>query len=57
MIRCIRFRPYQKNTLKGFADLELTRAAAHANDHDLENLEITEGSFIFLTAVDPESPS
>jgi hypothetical protein len=25
MIRCVRLRPYCKNTLKGFADLELTR--------------------------------
>jgi len=25
MIRCIRFRPFEKNTLRGFADLELTR--------------------------------
>ena len=25
MIRCIRFRAFEKNTLKGFADLELTR--------------------------------
>jgi hypothetical protein len=24
MIRCIRFRAYEKNTLKGFADLELS---------------------------------
>ena len=25
MIRCIRFRPYEKNTLRGFVDLELSR--------------------------------
>jgi hypothetical protein len=25
MIRCINFRPYQTNSLRGFADLELTR--------------------------------
>jgi hypothetical protein len=25
MIRCTRFRPYTKNTLRGFADLELSR--------------------------------
>jgi hypothetical protein len=25
MIRCLKFRPYTKNTLKGFADLELSR--------------------------------
>ena len=25
MIRCIRFRPYEKNALKGFVDLHLTR--------------------------------
>ncbi len=27
MIRYIRFRAYSKNTLKGFADLELTRVS------------------------------
>jgi hypothetical protein len=25
MIRCIKFRPYQKNTLLGFADLQLVK--------------------------------
>jgi hypothetical protein len=25
MIRCLKFRPHQKNTLQGFADLELVR--------------------------------
>jgi hypothetical protein len=25
MIRCIKFRPYQKNTLQGFCDFELSR--------------------------------
>jgi hypothetical protein len=32
MIRCIRFRPFQKNTLKGFADLELTRVGLVLRD-------------------------
>jgi hypothetical protein len=36
MIRCIKFRPCQKNTLLGFADLELTRVGlvmpASSND-------------------------
>jgi hypothetical protein len=32
MIRCLRFRPYQKNTLKGFADLELTRVGLVLRD-------------------------
>jgi hypothetical protein len=32
MIRCIRFRPYEKNTLKGFADLELTRVGLVLHD-------------------------
>jgi hypothetical protein len=25
MIRCVKFRPYQKNTLLGFADLQLVK--------------------------------
>jgi hypothetical protein len=32
MIRCIRFRPYEKNTLRGFADLELTRVGLVLRD-------------------------
>jgi hypothetical protein len=32
MIRCVRFRPYCKNTLKGFADLELTRVGLVLRD-------------------------
>jgi hypothetical protein len=32
MIRCIRFRPYAKNTLKGFVDLELTRVGLVLRD-------------------------
>jgi hypothetical protein len=32
MIRCIRFRPYIKNTLQGFADLELTRVGLVIRD-------------------------
>jgi hypothetical protein len=32
MIQCIRFRPYAKNTLKGFADLELTRVGLILRD-------------------------
>ena len=32
MIRCIRFRPYEKNTLKGFADLELSRVGLVLRD-------------------------
>jgi hypothetical protein len=32
MIRCIKFRPYTKNTLKGFADLELTRVGLVIRD-------------------------
>ena len=31
-IRCISFRAYQKNTLKGFADLELTRVGLVLHD-------------------------
>ena len=32
MIRCIRFRPHQKNTLKGFCDLELTNTGLVIHD-------------------------
>jgi hypothetical protein len=32
MIRCVRFRAYEKNTLKGFADLELTRVGLVLRD-------------------------
>ena len=32
MIRCIKFRPYQKNTLRGFADLELGRTGIIIRD-------------------------
>jgi hypothetical protein len=32
MIRCIKFRPYQKNTLRGFVDLELTRVGLVLRD-------------------------
>ena len=32
MIRCIRFRRYEKNTLKGFCDLELTRVGLILHD-------------------------
>jgi hypothetical protein len=32
MIRCLRFRPYKKNTLKGFCDLELTRVGLILHD-------------------------
>ena len=32
MIRCIHFRPYEKNTLKGFVDLELTRVGLVLHD-------------------------
>jgi hypothetical protein len=31
-IRCIRFCPYERNTLKGFADLELTRVGIVLRD-------------------------
>jgi hypothetical protein len=31
-IRCIRLRAYQKNTLKGFVDLELTRVGLVLRD-------------------------
>lgn|SRR5262249_11601621 len=40
MIRCVRFRPYQKNTLRGFADLELVRTGIIIRDccwHQHEN--------------------
>jgi hypothetical protein len=32
MIRCIKFRPYEKNTLRGFADLELSRVGLVLRD-------------------------
>jgi hypothetical protein len=32
MIRCVRLRPYEKNTLRGFADLELTRVGLIIRD-------------------------
>jgi hypothetical protein len=32
MIRCIRFRPYKKNTLRGFADFELSRVGLVLRD-------------------------
>jgi hypothetical protein len=32
MIRCIKFRPYEKNTLRGFADLELVRTGLVLRD-------------------------
>jgi hypothetical protein len=32
MIRCTRFRVFEKNTLKGFADLELTRVGLVIRD-------------------------
>jgi hypothetical protein len=32
MIRCIKFRAYEKNTLRGFADLELTRVGLVLHD-------------------------
>ena len=32
MIRCLRLRPYQKNTLRGFVDLELTRVGLILRD-------------------------
>jgi hypothetical protein len=32
VIRCIKFRPYEKNTLKGFVDLELTRVGLVLRD-------------------------
>jgi hypothetical protein len=41
-IRCISFRAYQKNTLKGFADLELTRIGLVLHDctwHDKDGKE------------------
>jgi hypothetical protein len=41
-IRCIRFRAYQKNTLKGFVDLELTRVGLVLRDctwHEKEGKE------------------
>jgi hypothetical protein len=32
MIRCIKFRPYQKNTLQGFADLHFVRTGIVIKD-------------------------
>ena len=32
MIRCIKFRAFEKNTLKGFASLELTRVGLIIHD-------------------------
>jgi hypothetical protein len=32
MIRCVRIRPYEKNTLRGFVDLELTRVGLVLRD-------------------------
>jgi hypothetical protein len=32
MIKCVKFRPFAKNTLKGFADLELTRVGLILRD-------------------------
>ena len=32
MIRCIKFRPYQRNTLQGFCDFELTRVGLVLKD-------------------------
>jgi hypothetical protein len=32
MIRCIKFRPYQKNTLRGFADLHFVRTGIIIHD-------------------------
>jgi hypothetical protein len=32
MIRCVRFRPYEKNTLRGFVDLELSRVGIVIRD-------------------------
>jgi hypothetical protein len=32
MIRCVKFKSYDKNTLKGFADLELTRVGLVIRD-------------------------
>jgi len=40
MIRCLRFRPYQKNTLRGFVDLELVHTGIVIHDccwHQHEN--------------------
>jgi hypothetical protein len=35
MIRCIKFHPYEKNTLRGFADLELTHVGIILRDCSL----------------------
>jgi hypothetical protein len=32
MIRCIKFRPYEKNTLRAFVDLQLTRTGLVLRD-------------------------
>jgi len=32
MIRCLKFRPFEKNTLRGFCDLELTRVGLVIRD-------------------------
>jgi hypothetical protein len=32
MIRCMRFRPYERNSLRGFVDLELTRVGLVLRD-------------------------
>ena len=32
MIKCLSFRPYERNTLRGFADLEVTRAGLVFHD-------------------------
>jgi hypothetical protein len=32
MIRCVNFRPHQKNTLRGIADLELARVGLMQHD-------------------------
>jgi hypothetical protein len=40
MIRCVKFRPYVKNTLRGFVDLELSRVGIVIRDcawHQHEN--------------------
>ena len=40
MIRCLRFRPFERNTLRGFADFELTRVGLVIRDcpfHQHEN--------------------
>src|SRR5215510_5302073 len=42
MMRCVLFRPYEKNTLKGFVDLELSRVGLALRDctgHDKNGKE------------------